>query len=86
MAVSLRPQRAVQRGVGIGALTDGRSPSTARPGAFLYRGGRCEANREKAMRTIRRRLAWNDKTEAILPIAGPLVALAILQSRLGELG
>ncbi len=30
------------------------------------------------MRSIRYRLAWADKTEAILPIAGPLVALAIL--------
>ena len=30
------------------------------------------------MRTIRHRLAWTGKTEAILPIAGPLVALAIL--------
>jgi hypothetical protein len=30
------------------------------------------------MRTIKQGLAWADKTEAILPIAGPLVALAIL--------
>jgi len=30
------------------------------------------------MRTIRHRREWVDKTEAILPIAGPLVALAIL--------
>jgi hypothetical protein len=44
----------------------------------LYRGGPREAKREAGMRTIRDRLAWADKTEAILPIAGPLVALAIL--------
>jgi len=30
------------------------------------------------MRITRHRLAWADTTEAILPIAGPLAALAIL--------
>ncbi len=30
------------------------------------------------MRTTKQCLAWADRTEAILPIAGPLVALAIL--------
>lgn len=30
------------------------------------------------MRTTQHRLTWADTTEAILPIAGPLVALVIL--------